>query len=354
MSGNNSQKSTPFQSTLTNHSQNSPPRYVPPFKRSLKSTIGKLPSRKADDSMLRSQSPDQHLQQPKSPTTEAVSSTSAAITRARQFNSSPAPGSVQRGWASTFAPAPAPKKEQPAVSNFPYSHPYYLSPYYAAYMSQYSQYSAPKLAQPAVSDYPYGHPYFSSPYYNPYLNQYSQYSAPKPEQSAVNHYPYGHPYLWSSYYSAYPNQYSQYYGPRGQLTARATTGVKDVTGYSGSVPEPSVSLDCSGTTHIRPSIFHQRSIVFPDDSLCVTQLLERHRKRAFPKFGDLWTQHQSKNLGTSATVVTRRSFRVLRICLLPPTSFNNESDTWLDCTTYDVGYCEILFSFKQPNLASCV
>ncbi|PMD48750.1 hypothetical protein L207DRAFT_16290 [Hyaloscypha variabilis F] len=52
----------------------------------------------------------------------------------------PAAQSQQPGAAQGAPPQQAGHQQQPQVGNYPYGHPYYSSPYYAAYMNQYQQY----------------------------------------------------------------------------------------------------------------------------------------------------------------------------------------------------------------------
>ncbi len=47
----------------------------------------------------------------------------------------------QQGASQNAQPQPG-HQQQPQVGNYPYGHPYYSSPYYAAYMNQYQQYGA--------------------------------------------------------------------------------------------------------------------------------------------------------------------------------------------------------------------
>jgi len=53
----------------------------------------------------------------------------------------PATQTQQPGAAQAAPPQPG-HQQQPQVGNYPYGHPYYSSPYYAAYMNQYQQYGA--------------------------------------------------------------------------------------------------------------------------------------------------------------------------------------------------------------------
>ena len=48
----------------------------------------------------------------------------------------------QPGGAQSAPPQQPGHQQQPQVGNYPYGHPYYSSPYYAAYMNQYQQYGA--------------------------------------------------------------------------------------------------------------------------------------------------------------------------------------------------------------------